>query len=204
MKKIFVFCIILLAGMAVHAQYVLNSNYEVWFEDTNEEMITRKSVSCKDNYQDLWNGCHVRLQNGYVYIYRGNSYFLYGEQISLLYNGYYRVKKNGWWYLYDEDGNKVSGVYGDEIRYYPFNFVSVKKNGWWYVYDCSGNRLKFHSDVSPWICSNGCWIIQQGSWQYGTDSDGDKISGVYGDEVSWINGRWKCKRGGYVFYKEVN
>ena len=48
---------------------------------------------------------------------------------------------------------------------------------------------------------NGCFLIKQGRNWYAVDSDGDKIDGVYGDEVQLLNdGRWKCVRGSYVSY----
>jgi len=183
------------------AQYAYNSNYTVWFEGTDSEMATRKTVWCEEDYQDLWNGCYVRLTNGKVYVKNGHSTVVYGDEIGLMYNGCYTVKYGSTWYLYDEDGDKVSGVYGEEILYYPFNYVACKKSSnLWYVYRCNGEKLSFYSDVSPWICSNECWIVQQGNKQYGIGRDGYKVSGVYGDDVSMTNGRWKCVNGSSVRY----
>ena len=204
MKRIYFFLVALMASAAMYAQYVYNGNYDVWFEGTDSETYTRKTVWCTDNYQDLWNGCYVKLTNGRVYVYDGSSYVVYGDEIGLLYNGYYKVKNNNMWYLYDPQGDKIGGVYGEEILYYPFNYVACKKgSNLWYVYRCDGEKLNFYSDVSPWICSNEYWIVQQGSKQYGIDREGYKCSGVYGDDVSMTNGRWKCVNGSYVRYIDV-
>lgn len=193
----------LMACMSMQAQYVVSDKYDLWFEGTSGEMSTRKAVWCTDDFQDLWNGNYVRLTNGKVYVKDGYSTVLYGDEVALLYNGCYKVRQGKMWYLYDADGDKVSGVYGEEILYYPFNYVACKKgSSLWYVYRCNGEKLSFYSDVSPWICSNECWIVQQGSKQYGIGQDGYKVSGVYGDDVSMVNGRWKCVNNGYVRYVE--
>lgn len=199
--RFYTFILALTACLTMQAQYAYNSNYRVWFEGTDSEMATRKTVWCEEDYQDLWNGCYVRLTNGRIYVKDGSSTVVYGDEIGLLYNGCYTVKYGNTWYLYDEDGDKVSGVYGEEILYYPFNYVACKKgSNLWYVYRCNGEKLSFYSEVSPWICSNECWIVQQGGRQYGIDQNGDKISGVYGDDVSFVNGRWKCINNGYIRY----
>ena len=192
---------VMMVCTGMQAQYAYNSNYDVWFEGTDNEMTTRKIVWCEEDYQDLWNGCYVRLTNNRIYVKDGSSTVVYGDQIGLLYNGCYKVKNGNTWYLYDRNGDKVSGVYGEEILYYPFNYVACKKGqDLWYVYRCNGEKLSFYSNVSPWICSNECWIVQQGSKQYGIGRDGYKVSGVYGDDVSMNNGRWKCVNGSNVRY----
>ena len=199
--RLYTFVLALMTCATMSAQYAYNDHYNVWFEGTDSEMATRKTVWCTENYQDLWNGNYVRITNGRVYVKDGSSTVVYGDEIGLLYNGCYKVRNGNTWYLYDADGDKVGGVYGEEILYYPFNYVACKKGrNLWYVYRCNGEKLSFYSDVSPWICSNECWIVQQGSKQYGIDPNGDKISGVYGDDVSLVNGRWKCVNGSYVRY----
>ena len=199
--RFYTFILALTACLTMQAQYAYNSNYTVWFEGTDSEMATRKTVWCTENYQDLRNGTNVRITNGRVYVKDGSSTVVYGDEIGLLYNGCYKVRNGNTWYLYDADGDKVGGVYGEEILYYPFNYVACKKGrNLWYVYRCNGEKLSFYSEVSPWICSNECWIVQQGSRQYGIDQTGNKISGVYGDDVSFVNGRWKCVNNGSVRY----
>ena len=201
------FCIVMMAlmtSMGMHAQYAVNSNYNVWFEGTDVETYTRKTVWCEENFQDLWNGAYVRLTNGRVYVKDGSHTVLYGDEIGLMYNGFYVAKNGNTWYLYDADGDKVGGVYGDQILYYPFNYVACQKNNnLWYVYRCSGEKLSFYSEEVPRICSNECWIVKQGSKWYGIGRDGYKLSGVYGDEVSMNNGRWKCVNGTYVRYVDA-
>ena len=194
----------LMACMTMQAQYSYNSNYEVWFEGTDSEMATRKTVWCEEDYQDLWNGCYVRLTNGKVYVKDGYSTVVYGDEIGLMYNGYYTVRNGNMWYLYDANGDKVGGVWGESLLYYPFNYVACKKGqNLWYVYRCDGEKLSFYSEEVPRICSNEYWIVKQGSKWYGIGRDGYKASGVYGDQVTMSNGRWKCVNGSYVRFIDV-
>ena len=200
--RFFTFLLALTAAMTVKAQYVVSDKYTLWFEDTDHEVTTRKAVFCTDNYQDLWNGCYVRTSGSRIYIYQGSSSILYGDEINLLYNGYYRVKRDNTWYLADPEGELVSGIYGKEILYYPFGYVTVlRSSGYWDIYHCSGRKLDCYSYEDPRILYNGCFLIKQGNKWYAVDSDGDKISGIYGDEVYLLNnGQYKCINGSYVSY----
>lgn len=119
MKKLYTLLLAVLASVSLHAQYVVSDKYDLWFEDTGHEVTTLKAVGCNEDYQDLWNGRYVRLSGRRTYVYRNGYSILYGDEISLLYNGYYKVRRSGTWYIADEDGDLVSGIYGKEILYYP-------------------------------------------------------------------------------------
>lgn len=204
MKRIYSFILALMAYLTMQAQYVVSDRYDLWFEDSGYEVTTRKSVACVDNYQDLWNGCYVRTSGRTIYVYRNGSSILYGDEINLLYNGYYRVRRSGTWYLADEDGDLVSGIYGKQILYMPFGYVTVQRNsGHWDIFHCSGRKVECYSQESPYIFRNGYFLIKQGTYWYAVDDTGRKLDGVYGDDVSLLNdGRWKCVRGTYVTYIE--
>ena len=202
--KLLTLCFALMASLTMSAQYVVSDKYDLWFEDTDYEMTTRKPEYCTEHYQDLRNGCQVRLSGKKVYIYRNGYSILYGDEINVLYNGYYRVRRGSTWYLADEDGDLVSGIYGKEILYYPFGYVTVQRSsGYWDIYHCSGRKLETYSYESPVMFGNGFFGVKQGSYWYAVDQDGDKISGVYGDDIFLLNnGTWKCIRGSYVTYVE--
>lgn len=202
MKRFYSIIVAILAAVSMSAQYVVSDKYDLWFEDSGHEVTTRKSVLCTDNYQDLWNGCYVKTSGRTIYIYRGSSSILYGDEIHLLYNGYYRVRRGDTWYLADEDGDLVDGIYGKTIYYFPFGYVTFRRSaGYWDIYHCSGRKVECYSDEAPLMCWNGCFLIRQGRYWYAVDGDGDKVDGVYGDEVLLLNnGHWKCVRGSYVTY----
>ena len=202
--RIFTLLIAFMASASMQAQYVVSDKYDLWFEDTENEVTTRKPELCTENYQDLRNGCTVRINSRRVYVYYNGSSFLYGDEIDLLYNGYYRVKRSGTWYLADPDGDLVSGIYGKQIYYYPWGYVTVlRSSGYWDVFHCSGRKLDFYSDEVPLIYYDGSWGVKHGKYWYAYDADGNQISGVYGDQLILLNdGRWKCIRGSYVSYVE--
>ena len=203
MRRTVLMMIALTMSLVMQAQYVVSDKYDLWFEDTDYEVTTRKPEYCTEHYQDLRNGCQVRLSGRTVYIYRNGYSILYGDEINLLYNGYYRVRRNNTWYLADEDGDLVSGIYGKRIVYYPFGYVAVERSSYWDVYHCSGRKVDTYSYEAPLIFGNGCWLVKQSSWWYACSPDGDMISGVYGDPVILLNnGTWKCVRGNYVSYVE--
>lgn len=203
-RALLLLSLLLTAGATLRAQYVVSDKYDLWFEDTGYEVTTRKPEFCTEDYQDLRNGCTVRIKGRTVYIYNNGYSILYGNEINLLYNGYYRVKRSGTWYLADPDGDLVSGIYGKQILYYPWGYVAVERSsGYWDVYHCSGGKVDFYSDESPVIFANGCWGVRHGKYWYAYDSDGDQISGVYGDSIYLLNdGRWKCIQGRYISYVE--
>ena len=189
------------ACLTSSAQYLISDNYTQWFgEDSN--VILRKAVYCNEDGQDLWNGCYVRKYSGYVYIYSGNNRILYGNEIWLMYNGYWIVGRNGYEYLYTPEGN-YANVHGEEILAYPWdNFVVRLYSDIWYVYRSDGSRLDFYSNGQPLIYRNGCWAAKHGSYYYGYDENGRRLDGVYGDEIYLMqDGRWRCTTGSYVFYR---
>ena len=202
MKKLYTILLALVASVTLQAQYVVSDKYDLWFEDTGHEVTTRKAVGCNEDYQDLWNGCYVRLSGRTTYVYRNGYSILYGDEISLLYNGYYKVRRGGTWYIADEDGDLISGIYGKEILYYPWGYVTVlRSSGYWDIYHCNGSKVECYSQETPYMFYNGCFLVKQGRYWYAVDDTGRKIDGVYGDEVSLLNnGRWKCVRGSYVTY----
>lgn len=134
-RYLYAIFVALTASLSMQAQYVVSDKYNLWFEDSGHELTTRKIQWCTEDYQDLWNGYHVRIYNGRVYVKSGSSTVVYGDEIGLLYNGCYEVRQGSTWYLFDADGERVGGVYGSEILYYPFNYVACQKNtNLWYVY----------------------------------------------------------------------
>ena len=203
-RNLFTFFIALLTSITIQAQYVVSDKYDLWFEDTDYEVTTRKPEYCTEHYQDLCNGCQVRLSGRKVYIYRNGYSILYGDEINVLYNGYYRVRRGNTWYLADEDGDLVSGIYGKEILYYPFGYVTVQRSsGNWDIYHCSGSKVETYSYEIPLLCGNGCFCVKHGKYWYAVDKNGRQISGVYGDQIILLNnGTWKCIRGNYVEYVE--
>ena len=78
-----------------------------------------------------------------------------------------------------------------------------RSGGYWDIYHCSGRKVETYSYEIPQMFSNGYFCVKQGSNWYAVDASGNKISGVYGDDIFLLNnGTWKCIRGSYVTYVE--
>lgn len=196
MKKLYFILIALMSSVACFAQYAVSDNYRQWFSD-DHAIYTRMPVECTPEGPELWNGCHVRRVGQQIRIYdENNSYLFWGEEVTLLHTGYYRVKKNGRYYIYNPEGERTD-IYGQEIMEYPWMAYAVKKdNGYWYVYRVDGTRLSFHSEIPPYTYWNGCWSYVLSGREYATDINGNRISGVYGDDIRLLDsGKWKCIRG---------
>lgn len=91
MKRFYFFLLMMVACLSTaQAQYVVSDKYDLWFEDTGNEVTTRKSVPCTDNYQDLWNGCFLIKQGRYWYAVDRNGDKIdgvYGDTVTLLNDG---------------------------------------------------------------------------------------------------------------------
>ena len=46
MKKLYTILLALVVSVTLQAQYVVSDKYDLWFEDSGNEVTTRKSVAC--------------------------------------------------------------------------------------------------------------------------------------------------------------
>ena len=101
----------------------------------------RHEVPCVRDWQDLWNGRHVRLLNDRVSVldYDGDT-IVRGDEITLLPNGYYKVRVGDIWRVYDSHGVSTS-ISGHEILAWPHGLYCVRFSDFWRVYDQDGDRL---------------------------------------------------------------
>ena len=134
----------------------------------------RREVPCDEEWQMLWNGCHVRLIMDWVYIYddRDNR-ILSGDEIYLLPNGNYKVRKGSFWRIYDRKGD-MTFVSGDEIRYWHPGFYAVRSGGSWHVCDAKGDRIFGVWGDSVELMGNGIFRCSRGGHYYYYDKDGNQ------------------------------
>lgn len=101
----------------------------------------RQEIPCVRDWQDLWNGRHVRLLNDRVSVldYDGDT-IVRGDEISLLPNGCYKVRVGDIWRIYDSHGVSTS-ISGHEILAWPHGLYCVRFSDFWRVYDQDGDRL---------------------------------------------------------------
>lgn len=164
----------------------------------------QEEIRCVEDWQMLWNGNHVRLINGRVYIYdRHNDSVLWGDEISFLSNGSYKVNRNGNWRIYDYEGVTTS-IWGHEILYWWNGCYCVRVNDIWRVYKPDGDSLGVWSREYIELLWNGCYLYSINGRYYVSDPSGDRISGLWGDSIDLMdNGLFRCSRNGRVYFYDI-
>lgn len=103
--------------------------------------IPPAEVRCTHEWQELWNGCHVRLSNGRVSVLDANgNRVVGGEDVILLGDGNYMVRNGDLWRIYDWRGDYTT-ISGHDIRLWPNGLYCVRFSSSWRVYDRQGDRL---------------------------------------------------------------
>lgn len=159
-------------------------------------------VPCTGEWQELWNGCHVRLKNDRIYIYEyDGDQVVWGDEILLLTSGKYKVRRGSWWRIYEEDGDST-GICGDEILSWWNGTYCVRRGNLWRVYDRKGDWLgNVHSNDYIELLWNGCYLYKSGNYYYVADEKGERIFEIWGEEVILMdNGLFRVRRGNWVRY----
>ena len=98
-----------------------------------------EELECVYEWQELWNGCHVRLLGDRVQIVnrRGDT-IVSGDRVFLTSNGRYEVKNGGVWSVRDADGGFTT-ISGMDIFYWSEGFYGIKVGSFWRLYDEDGD-----------------------------------------------------------------
>ena len=102
----------------------------------------RSEIHCTHDWQELWNGCHVRLKVGRVYVYDRNDRVLWGDEIILLPNGCYKVRNGSFWHVYTHNGDRLNNVWGDFVELMPNGLFRCCRAGLNLFYDIHGNERR--------------------------------------------------------------
>ncbi len=134
----------------------------------------RREVPCTQEWQELWNGCHVRLLLDQIYVYDDrDDRIVGGDEVYLLPNGNYKVLKGGFWHIYDRKGD-MTFISGDEIRYWHPGYYAVRSAGSWHVCDSKGDRIFGVWGDSVELMGNGIFRCSRGGHYYYYDSEGNQ------------------------------
>lgn len=96
---------------------------------------------CIQEWQELWNGCHVRFMGGRITVLdRSGNRVVGGEEVSLLGNGSYKVRNGDLWRIYDWRGG-FTIISGHEVHLWPNGLYLVRYSSSWRVYTAEGDRL---------------------------------------------------------------
>ena len=161
----------------------------------------RQEIPCVEDWQGLWNGAHVRLINGKVniYSYDGDK-IIWGDDITLLPNGNYKVRRGDYWRIYDREGVTTS-IYGHEILGWWNSTYCVRFNDIWRVYDAQYDYLGVWSRDYIELLWNGCYLYILNGKYYVADASGSRIFNVWGDQVDLMdNGLFRCERNGRCYF----
>ena len=105
----------------------------------------RVDIICVHDWQELWNGCHVRVnQFGITIMDRRDNRIVRGEEIILLASGDYLVRSGGFWRVYTAFGDRLGNVWGDSVELMRNGLFRCIRAGNVHWYDLNGNeRRKF-------------------------------------------------------------
>lgn len=153
MKKIVVILCMLLAASGAWAQ---NHHHHHQQQHHRSERVERggrhnghhhgrhnipDEVECLDEWQELWNGCHVRLLGSRVLVVnRNGDTVVSGDRVFLTANGRYEVKNGGVWSVRERDGGFTT-ISGMDIFYWSEGFYGIKVGSFWRLYDEDGDMV---------------------------------------------------------------
>lgn len=105
----------------------------------------RADVLCVRDWQELWNGCHVRVnQFGVSVRDRRDNRIVKGEEIILLASGDYLVRNGGFWRVYTEYGDRLGNVWGDFVELTRDGLFRCVRAGNVHWYDLAGNERRLN------------------------------------------------------------
>ena len=98
-------------------------------------------LECVEDWQELWNGCHVRLLGDRVRVVTpSGDMIVSGERVFLTSNGKYEVKNGGVWSVRDRDGGFTT-LSGMDVFYWSEGFYGIKVGDFWRLYDEKGDMV---------------------------------------------------------------
>jgi len=105
----------------------------------------RVDVLCVRDHQELWNGCHVKVNHfGVSVLDRRNHKIVKGEEVILLASGDYKVYNGGFWRVYTEHGDRLQNVWGDSVDLMHNGLFRCVRAGNVHYYDLNGHEHRDH------------------------------------------------------------
>lgn len=100
-------------------------------------------VPCLYDWQELWNGCHVRINLDRISIYTSSDErIIWADEVYLLPSGYYKVRNGDFWYIHSQTGTRVNNLWGDAVDVMPNGLFRCYRAGRYIYYDAQGNERK--------------------------------------------------------------
>ena len=100
----------------------------------------RHEIRCVQDWQELWNGCHVRTRVGRISVYnRRGDRLIWGDEVILLPSGCYKVRNGSFWHVHSPGGDRISNLWGDIVELLPGGGFRCYRAGQFFYYDAWGN-----------------------------------------------------------------
>ena len=117
---------------------------DIHHHENHPRHLKRADVLCVRDWQELWNGCHVRVNQFGVSIRdRRDHRIVRGEEIILLASGDYLVRSGGFWRVYTAYGDRLTHVWGDSVELMRNGLFRCVRAGNIHWYDLAGNEQLF-------------------------------------------------------------
>lgn len=133
-----------------------------------------REVRCTGEWQELWNGCHVRLSLDRICIHEADGdKLLSGDEVTLLPSGRYKVRSGNIWRIFESNGDRTQ-ISGEEIIPWPDGRFAVRFGDNWHVYIPSGNRVPNVWGESVSLMSNGLIRCKRNGTLHYYDDEGNE------------------------------
>lgn len=207
MRRILLITLALLSVWSgMQAQLSFREDGFDYLYDYDHRVVVRSCYRCDENYDVLWNGDMVKVINDYIYIYRGHDRITWGDKVWLEHNGMYTVKRGGYMYLIDEDGD-MTGVSGNVINLLWDGIADVTRGSVHYLYKTNGNRFGnafSHEDIL--IYWNGWYGVQVNGRYYVADTSGTTQYSIWSDVMPELmaNECFRVERNGWTYLVDTD
>ena len=106
-----------------------------------KKAVILRDIPCVQDWQELWNGCHVRIKLDKIYIYDPyDTKVVSGDEVILLPNGLYKVYNGAFWHVHAPNGERVSNIWGDEVDLMSNGVFRCYRAGSYVYYDPDGRK----------------------------------------------------------------
>lgn len=119
--------------------------HDIHHPDIHHRPGERVDILCIRDWQELWNGCYVRVnQFGVSVLDRRDKRIVRGDEVILLPTGDYLVKSGHFWRVYTAYGDRLAHVWGDVVELMPDGLFRCIRSGNVHYYDLAGREQRFH------------------------------------------------------------
>ena len=100
-------------------------------------------IYCDRDWQELWNGCHVRISLDRISILtQSGDRLIWADEVILLPSGLYKTRNGNFWYICSPTGERIDNLWGEFIEAMPNGIFRCHRAGIDLYYDAWGNERR--------------------------------------------------------------